>query len=509
MSELLEVRDMPMRDNIRPRAELEKIAKGKVFDVIVVGGGGSGATAAIEAADLGASVLVLEKMPSIGGSTQESHGTLRSLTDRNGAVEHYMHLSEGTTPKDVIEAFVDGVMQIPAWIEKHKGSLATRADLEFSRWKFPARMVGSAYPNAPGSESIGRRNLVQPTHPGREKGEALIDLLSRNMDERKIPVVVDARVTRLLQDYPSRRVVGVEVDDTVKIRARKAVILCCGGFAWNPEMMRQFFGYPMPALSPPHRATGDGIRLALDVGADLWHMGANCATVGYQFPELEAGFHCRIPTFGFVMVDQQAQRYVCETHVENHSAAISMLAQDPVSGKWLRVPSFVVFDEVARRAGHVAQTESGENRRYKWSDDNSVEIKRGWIKQADNIEQLAEMLGLPPKDLAQSIAKFNDHVKTGKDPLGRRPDEMEEIATPPYYGSPVYPSLLNTQGGPRRNAKAAILRPDGSAIPGLFSAGELGSIWNRLYPGAGNVSEAIVYGRIAAQNAVAVESFSR
>jgi succinate dehydrogenase/fumarate reductase flavoprotein subunit len=502
MTSLLEDREMPLRTNVRPRTELEALCQGKEFDIIVVGAGGSGSVSAIEATDLGGSVLVLEKTSAIGGSTQESHGTLRRLTDREGAIEHYVHLAEGTTPREVMEAFVDGVLSMPEWFAKHGGEIIIKRDKDDPRWVFPARRVGSAYPGLPGSSSIGVRGSIRATNPGREGGEALIDLLSRNMEDLKVPVVVDARVTRLLQEFPSRRVVGVEVDNSLTIRARKGVILCCGGFAWDHDLMRQIFGHAMPALSPPKRNTGDGIRLAQDVGADLWHMSGTSATVGYQFPELAAAFHCRIPTYGFMMVDQLARRYACETDIENHAAAHIMLLQDLVSGKWLRVPSFVIFDENSRLAGPVAQTESGENRRYRWSEDNSVEIERGWIERADSIEQLAGVLGLPPQGLLQTIDAFNAAAASGNDPLGRTEKQMREIVRPPYYGAPVYPSLLNTQGGPRRNAKGAILRPDGSVIPGLFGAGELGSIWNRLYPGAGNVSETIVSGRLAARSAL-------
>jgi succinate dehydrogenase/fumarate reductase flavoprotein subunit len=501
MPDLLEARDMPPRDNVRPRSELAELIMGREFDIIVVGAGGAGCAAAIEATDLGASVLVLEKASSIGGSTQESHGTLRRLTSREGAVEHYVHLAEGTTPKEIMEIFVDGVLEIPQWIEKHGGELVLKRGSDDPRWVFPARRVGSAYPDLPGGDAIGVRSSVRPTVPGREGGEALIDLLGRNLDELNVPVVTGARVTRLLQDYPSRRVAGVEVDRSVEIKARKAVILCCGGFAWDPELMRNTFGHDMPALSPPGRNTGDGIRLALDVGADLWHMSGTSATVGYQFPDLAAAFHCRIPTYGFVMVDQLARRYACETDIENHAAAHVMLVQDLTSGKWLRSPSFVIFDENSRLAGPLAQTESGENRRYRWSEDNSVEIERGWIHKADTLEQLAGLLGLPARSLLQTVNEYNHSAETGNDPLGRAADQMRKMDRTPYYGAPVYPSLLNTQGGPKRNAKGAIVRPDGTSIPGLFSAGELGSIWNRLYPGAGNVSETIVSGRLAARSA--------
>jgi succinate dehydrogenase/fumarate reductase flavoprotein subunit len=80
---------------------------------------------------------------------------------------------------------------------------------------------------------------------------------------------------------------------------------------------------------------------------------------------------------------------------------------------------------------------------------------------------------------------------------------MEAVDEAPFYAIPVWPALFNTQGGPRRSARAEAVGTSGTPIPGLFSAGELGSIWASLYPGAGNVTETLVFGRIAGRSAAA------
>jgi succinate dehydrogenase/fumarate reductase flavoprotein subunit len=507
----LKTLEEPKFPNHFPFEQLEELCSGKQFDLVVVGCGGAGAAAAIEAAELGASVIILEKTQSIGGSTQESGGTIRTLNDRAGAIAHYMWLAEGTTPQDVIEAYVDGVMAIPDWVNNHGGELVLgenstergESNMEISRWVFPARLLGSAFPHLPGADAIGARGHVRGRFPGRDRGaDGLVDFLAANLARLQVPVVLGARVKRLIQDFPARRVTGVEVEGGAEIQASKGVVLSCGGFAWDAELKRQYLGFAMPALSPPNRNTGDGVRMALDVGADLWHMTGTATTVAYQFPELDAAIHCRIPGFGFVMVDQRGRRYACETDIENHAAALTMLFQDSVSGEYLRSPSFVIFDETTRRAGVLAQTTSGENRRYEWSADNEAEIQRGWIRRAGTLNDLCAYFKLPADTLRQTIDDFNRCAESGGDPFGRRQDKMRRIATPPYYGAAVYPALLNTQGGPRRNAKGEILRPDGSPIPGLFGAGECGSVWNRLYPGAGNVSETIASGRLAARAAM-------
>jgi pyruvate/2-oxoglutarate dehydrogenase complex dihydrolipoamide dehydrogenase (E3) component len=102
MPELLETIEEPKFPNQFPFEKLDELTRGKQFDLVVIGCGGAGSTAAIEATELGASVIILEKMQSVGGSTQESGGTIRTLTDRAGAIQHYMALAEGTTPQGVI-----------------------------------------------------------------------------------------------------------------------------------------------------------------------------------------------------------------------------------------------------------------------------------------------------------------------------------------------------------------------------------------------------------------------
>lgn len=486
--------------------DLDELCRDRSFDVIVVGGGGSGATTAIEATERGCSVLVLEKADTPGGSTQESGGSLRLVTDRDGTAAHYRALTQGATPGDVIDAFVTGLVELPDWVRAHGGDLVEYDPVEDS--VFPARRPGTAFPEMPFADRLGPRARMRPTTPDRPRGAALWDFLDRNLTELGVPVVTGARVTGLVEDPVSRAVCGVRVGAT-SIRSA-AVVLCCGGFNYDQELQRQYLGVAMPALSPPGRNAGDGIRMAQQVGADLWHMGAAAATVGYKFPEYDAGFWCQMPDYGFVMVDQRARRFFCETDIENHAAILAMLAQDPLSGAYLRVPSFVVFDDRTRRAGRLATLKTGENRHYPWSADNSVEIDRGWLHRADSLAELAASLGLPADELARTVQDVNRCARDGRpDVTGRSPDRLRAIDVPPFYGAPVYPTLVNTQGGPRRDRDAAILRPDGSVVPGLFGAGELGSIWNRLYPGAGNVCECLVFGRIAGASAAATVRSAR
>ena len=157
-------------------------------------------------------------------------------------------------------------------------------------------------------------------------------------------------------------------------------------------------------------------------------------------------------------------------------------------------------------------------RNYQWSRDNSVEIEKGWIVHGNTLVELAKKLKLYEEGLTETVAKWNKDVRNDRDTQFNRPIKAsgedrpaykdfvstilsEPIETPPFYGIELYPCLINTQGGPRRNARAQVLDAFGQPIPRLYSAGELGSMWGIIYQGGGNIAECMVLGRIAGKNA--------
>jgi len=139
--------------------------------------------------------------------------------------------------------------------------------------------------------------------------------------------------------------------------------------------------------------------------------------------------------------------------------------------------------------------------RYEWSGDNSAELAKGWIKTATGLTELASLIGLDPSVLENTVARWNECVGAKHDHDFGRTLMMAPIGSGPYYAVELSPSMLNTQGGPRRNEKGQIVRPDGSPIPRLYSAGELGSIYSYLYQGTGNIGECLAFGRVSGRNA--------
>jgi hypothetical protein len=208
---------------------------------------------------------------------------------------------------------------------------------------------------------------------------------------------------------------------------------------------------------------------------------------------------------GMIVVGPDANRFTNEKLKTMHGKIKR-------SGRWYPMPvpcpMFMVFDHALFAAGPLYDKKpvSGWGRiveRYQWSEDNGVELERGWIKRAESIAGLAQAIGLDARALEGSVQRWNRMCAEGSDTDFGRRRMLIPIGKPPYYAIELSPSMLNTQGGPRRNEHAQVVDPDNRRIPRLYSAGELGSIYSYLYQGTGNIGECLAFGRIAARNAVA------
>jgi succinate dehydrogenase/fumarate reductase flavoprotein subunit len=474
------------------------------YDVVVIGYGGAGAAAAIEAADAGGRVLVVEKFGEGGGTTRMAGGNIRSVENAGEMIAHLDALTDGTTDRASIEAHVQGLVELPAWIERCGGVI--RPDpgeaLEARREPgppYPGATPGTIFSGVVGAGGVGLR-YRWPRQNGLARGKAAWAMLSGNVERRGIEVVTGTAVTRIVRDGYGGRVTGIVAEQggrTLRIGARHGVVLASGGFAWDADLMRHWLGLAMPSAAPPHRNTGDGVRMAQAVGASLWHMRGAVLSMGILVPDYEATFAFKIRERGFVLVDRGAERFCDESRLAGHSGGLLIEDRDHRSAIWRRVPSFAIFDEATRLAGPIVTPEAGFNLGSGWPDDNSMPVEKGWIATAGTIAGLAARLGLDPGALTRTIEDYNRGIETGRDAFGRTALDANPIERGPFYGVAIWPTVYNTQGGPRRSAQGAILDPYGEPIAGLFGAGELGSIFNTLYPGGMNYGEAFVSGRVA------------
>ncbi len=472
-------------------------------DVAVVGYGGAGAAAAITAADHGAKVLIVEKAASGGGNTRLSAGSVRTFGALDRAVEHITFLCGGATDPGVIEALVRESHDNEPWLRSLGGEVVVDP-LQAAPPSYPVYPAGAASPKQPGADGVGPRLRVKGETTA--KGSDLWELLARNVEERCIPVLFESPALRLLRnsDGAVDGLVARRDGEEISIQARKAVVLTCGGYERDPDMQLQFLGQRYWSLGASGH-TGDGIRLAADVGASLWHMNAVAAGFGYRVDGFDGAVIHAMPGPGFIYLDRNARRFVDETAMDAHAVGSLVTELDLETMERPRVPSFVVFDEATRTAGPVASTGRGAAaERYRWSDDNATEIAKGWIKTGSTPGELAAALGLDPTALERTIEAYNKACADGNDAnFGRSVATLKPLEHGPFYGAALWPSLFNTQGGPRRNDRARVLDAWGHPIKGLYSAGELGSMWSRNYPGASNLTEALAFGRIAGRNAAA------
>jgi len=483
-------------------------------DIVVVGYGGAGAAAAITAHDKGAEVLILEKAPEgeEGGNTRVSGNGWLNVEPIGKAMIYFKEMCDDyTVPEDMIAVWAEEMSKNTEWVRSLGGS-----PME----SLPSR---PEFPDLPGAESVHiYRNGAMIGN------SSLWTLLKESTEKRGIKILYGTAGKRLIQHPTTKEILGIvteHADRDVIIKARKAVLLTCGGFTNNREMMKDYlanlpYGYPQ---GTPYN-TGDGIRMALDVGADLWHM-QNISGMRYSFklPDRDITLYFKaMPGNSHIAVAGNGERFMPErAFIRQLPGGETMFPQNAwikhgkilKYGQWTTVPSppsiHWIFDEDLRVRGPIFSSKPPVLGwvqvlgLYTWSEDNSREIELGWIKQANTIDELAGKLGLDPKILAETVIKYNKYCEQGKDEdFDRDSETLEPITKPPYYGMPIVPTFLNTQGGPRRNKSAQVINPFGEAIPRLYSAGELGSIYSFLYQAGGNIGECMAFGRIAARNAV-------
>jgi len=473
----------------------------KEVDVVIVGTGHAGLAAAITAADAGAKVVILEKMKREweGGNSRVSGNMWWTPTDLPQAVQYIEALNYGLTDQACIQALAEEMVKLNDWL----GKLGiNHTPLGMFQPEHP-ELPGAACVRTWGNDGAGNAKLWTP--------------LREQVEKRKIEVMYETPAKALIQT-PSREIAGVRAEvagQPYSIKARKGVILCCGGFEFDFEMQKQFLpGWPVYGQGSPGN-TGDGIRMAQQVGASLWHMNNPLAGLGgLVVPEFApVVIPINLAGAGYIRVDKFGKRFMSEDRQSRHGFGEKefILYFDGVIGDFPRLPCYAIFDETTRLRGPLASAGwkfgwfnwfSG----YQWSRDNSKEIEKGWIVRGESAGELASKLAMKPEDLEATLSRYNDNCKQQVDPdFGRSKARLVAIDKPPFYAVKLYPIMFNTQGGPRRNGQCQVVDPQNQPIPRLYTAGELGSFWGWMYNGGGNNAECLCTGQIAARHAVAMK----
>lgn len=437
-------------------------------DIVIVGAGGAGMTAAINATQQGKNVILLEKMPYVGGNTTKATGGM------NAAETHYQ--KEQDIP-DTIEQFVADTMK--GGHDINDIELVTKMATESSAAIDWLDSIGAPLPNL-GFSGGATYSRIHAPEDGSGVGAYLVTRFLNVMNDLGINVMYNTKATEIIKD--GDKVVGVKAFDAENeytINA-KAVILTSGGFGSNEEML---VGY-RPDLkgtvsTNAPGVTGDGIVMATAIGADLVDIDQI-----QLHPTVEQATSMLITEGvrgdGAILVNQSGKRFTNE-----------LLTRDAVSAAELEQEgafAYVIFDQHLR--------------------DNLKAIEKyvstGIVTEGATIEELAENIGVDPATLAETLNTWNAAVAAQKDEeFGRETGMDEDLSEAPYYAIKIAPGIHHTMGGVKINVNAEVIDTEGNVIPGLFAAGEVcGGVHGGNRLGGNAVADIVVFGKVSSQSAV-------
>lgn len=527
-------------------------------EVVVVGSGGAGLVAALAATP--SAVLVLEKAPVVGGTTAVSGGGLwlpnsRPVVEEVGRqpseqIEAYICRVAGERVSDaLIETFVDLAPDVVEFIERE-----TNLDFQFA-----------GYPDyhTDWEEASDEGNMIEPTiFDGSRLGDRLDDVrddphhrmpvpaseVYEAGGHAKFPEVADfeklqqrkedgklatgrALIAGLYEacldagvefrtETPARELV-TENGEVVGIVTERdgeeftveagAVVIAAGGLEWDEEMRENFLRGPVTGPMTPPSVEGDGIKLGMDVGADLGNMNeawwfpagrAHGETWDDGSPLYKMVWGRTLP--GSIMVNEEGDRF-CNEAGNYHDLTKSFHDFDPGEYDSRNIPAHLVVDQSYRDQYRLLSV---------GPDDETPD----WLSTGDTLRALAVEIGVDPDGLESTVEAFNRHARNGNDPeFGRGettydnfvgdPDaehpNLAPLDEPPFYAMEVHSGVIGTKGGLVTRPDAAVLNVHGDPIPGLYAASNsTAHVMGMGYAGAGaTLGPNVVFGHQAGHHA--------
>ncbi len=449
---------------------LASMALANQADVVVIGAGGAGMAAAIQAADDGATVVVLEKMNYAGGNTVRSEGGMNAAGTASQAA-----LGIEDSPEVMIEDTMVGGKNLsnPELVRFMAENSAATVD-----WLTSLGMDLSEV-----AQGAGATNARMHRSAGGAKiGGVLTPVLMKNLEARGISILYGVRATKLDTDETGA-VVGVTATDKNGAQLSftcNSVVLATGGFGANEE---QFSAYrpDLVGFSTTNHpgATGDGIVMAKEIGAALVDMDQIQTN-----PTVEPVTHIVLSESvrgnGAIMVNVEGKRFVCE-----------MLTRDVLSAAILEQPekyAYLIFDKRIMDKMEALQQD----------------YEMGIVTEGETPEALAQELGIPEDVFAAEVESWNAAVASGNDAAFERTTGMGTLRDGPWYAIKVSPAVHYTMGGVKINTNTEVLREDDSVIANLYAAGEVtGGVHGGNRLGGNAVCDIMVFGRQAGKLAAA------
>ena len=452
-------------------AEFQPTSVGKLendYDVVIIGSGGTGLSAAIQANELGMKVAVLEKEEELGGNTNRAssgmnaaetnvqlhHGVIDNVAD----FYHETYKDGGRlNDKDMLGYFVYHTAPAIDWLADHDiklDDITITGGMSKKRTHRPASMAPI--------------------------GGFLVKSLLKVVAQEDIPVFNKTKVTELRRADDGRvNGVKVDADGITKIINAKAVILASGGFGAPKEYIKRF----RPDLESYKTtnqpgATGDGLKLAENAGAELMQMNLVQVhpTVQQDNPHVYLIGEA-VRGEGAILVNAEGKRFVNELNTRKIvSNAITALPEHS---------AYLILDQGIR--DHVKAIEFYD--------------KVGLVVHGETIEDLAKKINVDPSNLKQTVATWNQAVENHDDAeFGRTTGMDRGITNPGFFAIHIAPAIHYTMGGIHITPKTQVLDGNGDIIKGLFAAGEVaGGLHGNNRVGGNSIAETIVFGRQAGQ----------
>jgi fumarate reductase flavoprotein subunit len=441
-----------------------------VADVVVIGAGGAGFSAAITAADAGARVVIIEKMPIIGGNTQLAAGGMNAAGTKLQAAkgirdewrwmyEDAMKGGRNRNQTDLVEIMTKGSSDAVDWLTGLGANLT-----EIVR-------------------SGGGR--VERTHQpvgGFNFGPYITRVLLDNATKRRIPIRTNTRVVDVLQRADGG-VRGVVVQDRRGARysiETRAVVIASGGYGSSPERIAKLQpAYAAFTSTGQPGTTGDAIDFAARAGAEVFDLDQiqihPTQAVGAKTLISET-----VRGAGAIMVNREGKRFINEVTTRDLASA-AVLKQ---TGK----TAFVVFDDTVKQ---------------------SMKLMEGYfhldlVKEGATPAALAQRIGMDGTNLARTIEAYNGYQAAKRDAEFERDDMARPLVKPPFYAIEVKPGIHFTMGGIRINGRAQVMSQTMQPIPGLFAAGEvIGGVHGANRLGGNSMTALFTFGPIAGREAAA------
>ena len=456
-----------------------ELPKTSNYDVVVIGAGGAGFSAAITARNAGANVVLLEKMPAVGGNSLISGAEMNvaknwvqpklGINDDSPELHAQDTFKGGDGKGDmkVINVMTHEALDAAKWCRDYLGVRFEDDNLFFF-----------------GGHSR-KRALIPVGHTGTE----FIAKFQAKADELGIPVITNMKAEELIKDKDGR-VVGVKATmdgSEYTFNAKGGVVLATGGFGANPEMVKKY----NPKIDERFKttdapgSTGEALYMAERAGAELVNMGY-IQTYPICDPlsgAIELIADARFD--GAIMLNQEGKRFVEELQ-RRDVLSEAILNQ---TGRYC----WVLWND---KIGSISNTVKAHANEYE------AFTKQGIMTTCDDLKCIADFTKIPFDQLQKTVKRVSDMAGKGNDKDFNHRSGLVDMQQGKYYVIKAVPSTHHTMGGVRINEKAEALTAEGKVIPGLWAAGEVTGVThgtNRL--GGNAYTDIIVFGRIAGEAA--------